>query len=90
MCKWGNTKSVKVKISDDLSFTKSKRWSVKKIDFCIVPIVEALQNADIYMRGSCCGHGKTEGVIDLQDGRILLVLNKKQAKRYRKHDLQLL
>ncbi|MCK4760213.1 MAG: hypothetical protein KAT69_09185 [Candidatus Aminicenantes bacterium] len=46
-----------------------------KIDKCIAPIVEALQKGGIDMRGSCCGHGKGPGRIDLQDGRTIQISN---------------
>jgi hypothetical protein len=36
--------------------------------------VEALQQGGVDMRSSCCGHGKTFGNIQLQDGRVLLIL----------------
>ncbi|MHA1952283.1 MAG: hypothetical protein ACW987_20795 [Candidatus Thorarchaeota archaeon] len=45
-----------------------------KIDSCIAPIVNALQMGGINMRGSCCGHGKSEGYIELQDGRYIFIL----------------
>jgi len=43
------------------------------IDACIASLVRALQEAGINMRGSCCGHGKKDGWIELQDGRILVI-----------------
>ena len=44
-----------------------------KIDSCIASIVEALQNADINMRGSCCGHNILPGNIALEDGRVIAI-----------------
>ena len=73
MCKWGVTKRVKVKIPADLSCSGKEHWKGAKIDACIAPLVHALQVGGIDMRGSCCGHGKTKGHIDLQDGRILVI-----------------
>ena len=73
MCKWGDTALVKVKITADLSYTGKERWKEAQIDRCIATIVQGLQDAGIDMRASCCGHGKTEGSINLQDGRILLI-----------------
>jgi len=64
---------VRVKISADLSRTGKTRWATKKIDYCIAPIVKALQDAGIDMRGSCCGHGESKGTILLQDGRVLVI-----------------
>ena len=73
MCKWGDTVPVCVKIPADLSHSEKSYWKVKEIDRCIAPIVKALQEGGIDMRASCCGHGKTDGRIDLQDGRILII-----------------
>lgn len=44
---------------------------VRGIDFCIADIVAALNAANIITVASCCGHGKTDGVISLEDGREL-------------------
>ena len=46
---------------------------VQCIDWCIHPIVSALNAAGIVTVASCCGHGKIEGRIDLADGRILRI-----------------
>ena len=73
MCDYGNTVPVWVKIPDDLSSTGKEKWRHCQIDECIAPLVRALQNAAIDMRGSCCGHGKMDGDIHLQDGRILII-----------------
>ena len=43
------------------------------IDFCIHDIVAALNASGIKTIASCCGHGKIDGRIDLEDGRILRV-----------------
>jgi len=67
---------VLVKIPADLSCTGFTRFKYENIDACIAPIVQALQQAGIDMRGSCCGHGKTDGNIHLQDGRILIIKQK--------------
>ncbi len=64
---------VRVKIPADLSHTNKVLWKVVGIDYCIAPIVEALQKAGIDMRGSCCGHGENDGNILLQDGRVLII-----------------
>jgi len=89
MCKWGTDKQVLVKIPTDLSSTGAVEWKYKKIDFCIADIVQALQRAGIDMRGSCCGHGKTYGHIHCQDGRILLLLQGKNADDYYTHRTRL-
>lgn len=64
---------VRVKIQADLSHTGKEYWKVAAIDYCIAPIVKALQDAGIDMRGSCCGHGESNGNILLQDRRILVI-----------------
>ena len=77
MCQWGDTVLVATKVPADLSCTRQEKWKESRIDRCIAPIVEALQKSGIDMRASCCGHGKAEGRIHLQDGRILLICAEK-------------
>lgn len=43
------------------------------IDRCIADIVAALNAANITTVASCCGHGKQDGIISLEDGRELVV-----------------
>jgi hypothetical protein len=71
MC--NTTTIVRVWIAADLSYTSKLRWKDTKIDTCISDLVLALQSAAIDMRASCCGHGKANGSILLQDGRELEV-----------------
>ena len=73
MCKWGTYKKVKVRIPADLSCTGKSHLRKMQIDECIAPIVTALQNGGIDMRGSCCGHEKCLGDIHLQNGRVLII-----------------
>ena len=73
MCKWGNTKSVYLKIPAHLSFTGHPRWKDAEVDYCIATIVDALQRSGIDMLGCCCGHGKLNGEIHLADGRVLVI-----------------
>lgn len=73
MCKWGTYEEVMVTIPADLSSTGKEKRKKVKIDRCIAPIVKALEQGGIKMRGSCCGHSKTDGDIHLQDGRILII-----------------
>jgi len=42
-------------------------------DKCIADIVTALNQYGLETIGSCCGHGKTTGIISLADGRNLIV-----------------
>ncbi len=46
---------------------------VEFIDPCIAHIIAALNAANIVTIASCCGHGKKDGRIDLEDGRILTI-----------------
>lgn len=41
----------------------------RDIDFCISDIVAALNAANIITVASCCGHGRMDGAISLEDGR---------------------
>lgn len=75
MCKWGDTVDVKVTIPADLSSTGREIQKVCPIDKCIAPLVKALEDAKIHMRGSCCGHGKGIPEITLADGRLLKVIH---------------
>lgn len=88
MCE--STKHVRVKIAADLDCSGEEQWKVVPIDSCIAHIVRSLQEAGIDMRGSCCGHGRNEGHIHLQDGRALLVLSREQAEWYFKEGVPLL
>lgn len=71
MCK--EDEVVRVKVMEDLSHNGKRRWKMAKIDKCIAPIVKALQEGGIDMRGSCCGHGKTDGEIFLADMRKIII-----------------
>ncbi len=74
MCERGRDSIlVRVKISADMSRTGKTRWAWKQIDECIAPIVKALQEGGIDMRGCCCGHGDAPGSILLQDKRTLRI-----------------
>lgn len=63
MCQWGTHKIIEVVIPADLSHTGLPYKKNIEIDACIAPIVKALNDAGIIMRGSCCGHNKTAGEI---------------------------
>lgn len=71
---------VEVTIPADLSCTGKPIKKMAKIDKSIAPLVRALNKAGIATRSSCCGHGKRDGYIALQDGRILII--KHDAERY--------
>lgn len=82
MCKRIEETFVRVRIPADLSCDGREKWKDVKIDSCIAPLVKALQNGAIDMRGSCCGHNEKHGWIELQDKRLLLVIGGQGADRY--------
>lgn len=43
------------------------------IDWCIHHIVAALNAGGVKTVACCCGHGKQDGRIDLEDGRVLWI-----------------
>jgi hypothetical protein len=75
MCLPGTATPVRVKIAADLAFDGIEKWKDAMIDSCIAPLIAALQASGIDMRGSCCGHGRGVGEINLSDGRILLIIS---------------
>lgn len=77
MCKWGVHEKVRVKIPADLSSTGKEKWKDVGVDKCIAPLVKALQESGIDMRGSCCGHGNAPSEISLQDGRMIIIIKRK-------------
>jgi hypothetical protein len=84
VCQWGTYTEVLVKVPAHLSFTGQDRMAIKKIDSCIAPIVAALHAAGINMLSACCGHGKGDGLIELADGRKLVIkASKIEAKEAR-------
>jgi hypothetical protein len=82
MCEWGDTVRVRVRIPADLSCSGRAHWKRAQIDRCIAPLVKALQEGGIDMRGSCCGHGRGEGYIGLQDGRLLRILDPEEGRAF--------
>lgn len=80
MCKWGTHELVRIRIPADLSCSGRAKWKKMNIDKCIAPIVRALQEAGINMRGSCCGHGKIWGEIELEDGRTIRIYPKRKKR----------
>lgn len=49
------------------------------IDICIADIVAALNAANIKTMASCCGHGKMDGNIILEDEREITIKLEKRA-----------
>jgi len=73
MCKWGTTEGVWVNLHPDISCTGKEETKEIKADKCIASIIRALNEGGIMMKGSCCGHDKRLGEIELADGRIILI-----------------
>jgi hypothetical protein len=80
MCRHGKYELVRVRIPKDLSCSGRAKWKRMRIDRCIAPIVQALQEGGINMRGSCCGHGRGDGEIELADGRKLTLLKTEERR----------
>ena len=68
MCKWGETKTVRLCKPRPIS----GRTEIG-VDACLADIVQALNDAKIETVGCCCGHGKGDGEISLADGRRLII-----------------
>lgn len=73
MCKWGDQELCLVPIPAELSHNDKFHWSLKGVDTCLAPVVNALNAAGVYTSNCCCGHGSGEGAIFLHDGRVLVV-----------------
>ena len=71
MCKWGT--DTKVKLCETRYNSVGKPYDVVFVDKCISGIIQALNDAGIMTIASCCGHGKIDGSIILEDGRELVV-----------------
>lgn len=68
MCKWGTDKEVKLCEPKMIS----KRTKIK-VDSCIAPLVQMLNNYGIKTESCCCGHGKTnQSHIRIHSKNILL------------------
>jgi hypothetical protein len=77
MCKHGNTIDLEVTVPAHLSSTGKPKLKLAKIDFCIFPIVKALNEVGVKTIASCCGHGKGPGNIILEDGREIWIYKDK-------------
>lgn len=53
-----------------------------KVDRCIAPTVQALNDAGVVTVASCCGHGKMHGVISLKDGRELVIMSIEEREQH--------
>lgn len=79
VCEWGTSVILPVVIPASLSHTGEARVEAKPIDACIAPIVAALNAAAVPTAGSCCGHGKTLPMIQLADGRCVVIFDSADA-----------
>lgn len=61
MCKQGDTSTLEID------------GTVRDIDRCIYPLVQALNDRGFRTIACCCGHGKRPGNIALADGRELII-----------------
>jgi hypothetical protein len=58
MCKWGTDRMVRLSFPNDIS---GKTECM--VDYCISPLVQALNDFGFQTVGSCCGHGKNPASI---------------------------
>ena len=92
MCEPGETCYVLVNVPADHSADGTSKVKYVLIDKCIAPLVEALQRGGINMKASCCGHGKGAGMIRLQDGRVLVIMDYEKFDKCKKviHSFQMM
>lgn len=55
---------------------------VQDIDSCLVPIVAALNAGGVPTVACCCGHGKINPSIILDDDRWLVIMPRAEAEAY--------
>ena len=55
---------------------------VRCIDKCIHRIVACLNAGGVRTVACCCGHKDQHGRIDLEDGRVLVVMNKEESDKH--------
>ena len=69
MCKWGNTRPLKINGKN------------RDIDDCIFSLVRLLNDNYKTTIASCCGHGKQPTSIAFEDGSEIIILNYEQARK---------
>lgn len=67
MCEYGDTVKVWVTIPANLSHTGKDYRKFASIDRCIAPLVKLLNDGGFSTIACCCGHGKSDGSILLED-----------------------
>ncbi|MCU7934160.1 MAG: hypothetical protein KZQ99_04675 [Candidatus Thiodiazotropha sp. (ex Dulcina madagascariensis)] len=85
MCDWG-IQATQVKLAKP----KADGRTHAPVDPCIADIVQALNDAGLHTMASCCGHGKVNGRISLEDGRDLVLMNFDEAQAIYATDERLL
>lgn len=73
MCTWGTHTPVMILMPAELHHTGKAHFEIKMIDSCIAPLIRRLNAAGIFTSNCCCGHGKADASIHLQDGTRMLV-----------------
>lgn len=68
-------KEIWVTVPAHLSHNGTDYRKIVGVDACLVPLIEALNNAGISTVASCCGHGKKAANIILSDGRELFLVS---------------
>ena len=76
MCKWGTDEYVTL-----CKPTLIQGRTRIKVDACIAPLVQMLNDYGVEMKASCCGHGKARGRIDLADGQIIWLKEPQDERR---------
>ena len=74
MCKWG-THTI-------LQLPRKGEIVPVQIDSCIVPFVQALNDAGFETIASCCGHGRVPGRISFRDGREFIIMSFDEAQQF--------
>ena len=69
MCKWGNTKPLKIK------------GKIRDIDECIYDLVKLLNENYKTTVACCCGHGKQPASIIFEDNTEMRIMSFKQARK---------
>lgn len=73
MCEWGSDIEVKNLRAGGNHPDFPLHYRTWKIDACLAPIVQALNVGGVETVQACCGHGREDGIIELADGRTLVV-----------------
>ena len=86
-CCGENPERMLVNVSAESSSTGRSHWKITEVDACIAPFVEALNNFGILTANCCCGHKKSSGTIILQDGRVLVLMERAEYDQLSDDDI---